>query len=310
MATMNGPQSLYSCAKSVLIKYINTLEDVGDLEYRILEPVLKKVTSPHQLKKIEANSPQIAADDEELWKKFIQRDFGATAVEKWVPKNPSGWSKVYDKHRKEESKRHELAAEALSKEYQGLQSSKETGRTRLVSASSLPPVRKKQPWGGSSSGWGQSANSWNHQAGIKTKNIIQKAKREAKEMSRFRSENSKLARPMLPNSSVPAAARLNESMKQKIRSQEEIRKERERNAEISRQNGKASGALGKRKSEDREVEDKATEQSEAEKRRKTEEWRRKAMEKRAPVVGGPRLKPVAERPKKANPLAMPPPRRR
>lgn len=47
-------------------------------------------------KKLEANSPQIAGEDEELWKRFIIRDFGADAVDKWVPKNPTGWSKVYD----------------------------------------------------------------------------------------------------------------------------------------------------------------------------------------------------------------------
>jgi len=47
-------------------------------------------------KKLEANSPQIAGEDEDLWKKFIARDFGVDAVDKWVPRNPASWSKVYD----------------------------------------------------------------------------------------------------------------------------------------------------------------------------------------------------------------------
>ncbi|KAI5846763.1 RNA polymerase II transcription factor SIII subunit A-domain-containing protein, partial [Tricharina praecox] len=182
--------SLYTYAKNVLIKYINTIEDVGDIPYHILEPVLKKISSPHQLKKLEANSPQIAGEDEDLWKKFIARDFGLDAVDKWVPKNPSSWSKVYDKHQKEASAAQERAAQLLKAQFEGLNSSKESGRTRLVEAKSLPPLRRPKTGG---SGWGNSTNSWNHAAGSKTKNIIQKARREAKEISIYSGSRSRLA---------------------------------------------------------------------------------------------------------------------
>jgi hypothetical protein len=238
------------------------------------------------------------------------------AVEKWVPKNPRSWSKVYDKHQKEAMAEQERAAEALRAQFQGLNSSKDSGRTRLVAANALPPIRKSKSWG--SSGWGQSTNSWNHQAGSKTKNIVQKARREAKEMSRFRGNGSRLAMQQHVGTASSAAARLSEGMKRKIKTAEDVRAEKDHIAEQSRRNGRASGALGKRKVEEREEEEEEEEEEhdedgEDEKRRKTEEWRRKAMEKRAPAVGGPRLKQAPEkkaadpffRSKKANPLAMP-----
>jgi hypothetical protein len=49
-----------------------------------------------QQKTIEENCPQIAAEDEELWRKFIARDFGVDAVEKIQPKMPGGWARVYE----------------------------------------------------------------------------------------------------------------------------------------------------------------------------------------------------------------------
>lgn len=69
---------------------------MGDIEYRVVAPVLKKITSPLQLRNLEARSPQLAGDDAELWKKFIARDFGTDSVDKWVPKNPKNWSRIYD----------------------------------------------------------------------------------------------------------------------------------------------------------------------------------------------------------------------
>lgn len=90
-------------------------------------------------------------------------------------------------------------------------------------------------------------------------------------------------------------------------------------ADASRNGGRASGAAAppkdlKRKAEMVGDED---EENEKEKRLKMEEKWQKAQERRDPVVGGPRLKALPERktqepfmrPKKANPLALPPPRR-
>ncbi|KAI5776678.1 RNA polymerase II transcription factor SIII subunit A-domain-containing protein [Geopyxis carbonaria] len=200
----NGPKSLYNSARDVLVKYINTMDNVGDLDYRILEPVLRKVTSPLQLKKLETNSPQLAGDDAELWRKFIARDFGADAVAKYVPSNPRSWSKVYDKHARDAAKSADAAKAALKSQFNDLRSQKAGMRSQLVAAATLPPLKRKVPWGGfgggggssGGSGWGKSRDNWDTKAGSKTKNIVQRARREAKELSVFRGRNSKLAVPM------------------------------------------------------------------------------------------------------------------
>jgi len=66
------------------------------------------------------------------------------------------------------------------------------------------------------------------------------------------------------------------------------------------------------------VGDEDDDEEEEDKRLKMEEKWQKAQERRDPVVGGPRLKALPEKkapepfmkPKKAYPLALPPPRRR
>ncbi|KAF8250766.1 hypothetical protein K440DRAFT_131073 [Wilcoxina mikolae CBS 423.85] len=310
MPNTDGPLTLYAYARNVLVKYINSIEDVGDMEYRILEPVLKKITSPHQLKKLEANSPQIAGEDVELWKKFIARDFGIDAVDKFSPKNPKSWSKVYDKHQKEATLAQERAAEALKAQFSSLNSAKEGGRTQVLDPSRLPPVRRSKPWGssggggGSSGGWGP-ANNWDAKVGSKTKNIIQKARREAKEIARRNGTR-------VPDKAKQPPAVVSALMRQKIKTVEEIRSERDKIAEESRRGGRESGMMpGKRKIEQRR-EEVEQDDDEAE-----EERRRKAGERRTFVAAGPKVKAAPEkkavdpffRPKKVNPLAMPSRRR-
>lgn len=91
-------------------------------------------------------------------------------------------------------------------------------------------------------------------------------------------------------------------------------------AEVSRSNGRASGASASSKDLKRkaEVVDEEDDEDDEEKRLKMEDKWKKAQEKRGPIVGGPRLKVLpgkkaAEpfmKPKKANPLALPPQRKR
>lgn len=59
----------------------------------------KEGADGREQKKLEENCPQLKGEDADLWKRFIQRDFGADAVDKYVPKNPQSWSKVYDVRR-------------------------------------------------------------------------------------------------------------------------------------------------------------------------------------------------------------------
>ena len=140
---------------------------------------------------------------------------------------------------------------------------------------------------------------------------MQKARREAKEISLFN-------RLSTSTSKLRGTTAVSEGMRQRIKSAEEIRQEKDRIAELSKTAGRASGALGKRKAQEIEEEEPEEDIDDEEGRRKAEDFRRKAMERRGPAVVGPRLKqapgkkPVDPffRPKARNPLAAPPPKRR
>lgn len=98
------------------IKY---LYDVGDCPYSVIRPVLLKLGSPQQLHEIEEASPQIAGEDEEIWRSFITRDIpnGETWLKErdarileedkedqadgeYEPRKIPNWWKMYQKLRK------------------------------------------------------------------------------------------------------------------------------------------------------------------------------------------------------------------
>jgi len=219
-----------------------------------------------------------------LWKKFIARDFGMDAVDRYVPQNPKSWSKVYDKHQRSATIAATEAAERLKAQFSSHTQHKESARTRLVNPASLPPIRKSR--GPGTSSWGQSANNWDAKVGSKTKNIIQRARREAAEISRFQGKNSKLGKPMKDLQ----AGGVSERMKERIRNSEDIKQERERTV---------IGIGEKRKSEMLEDED------DEEQIRRAEEFRRKANERRVPVVTGTARGKVQVERKAADPFFRP-----
>lgn len=92
-----------------------------------------------------------------------------------------------------------------------LTSAKASARARIITnTAGLPPTQRRR---GDGSGWGRSAESWTTKAGSKTKNIVAKARREAKELSVFRGRNSRLAAP----THTLKRAEVSRSLKEKIK---------------------------------------------------------------------------------------------
>jgi len=76
-----------------------------------------------------------------------------------------------------------------------MSSAKQQSRAKLLTSTvGLPSTGRPRSFGGGG-GWGGTGNTWTARAGSKTKNIIDKARREAKELSVFRGRNSILAAP-------------------------------------------------------------------------------------------------------------------
>ncbi|KAK8183174.1 RNA polymerase II transcription factor SIII subunit A-domain-containing protein [Phyllosticta capitalensis] len=66
--------SLFDIVKRRLQRSVQLIVDVGDMPFHVVEPVLKKIENPSQLKEIEENSPHIAEDTAPMWEIFIRRD--------------------------------------------------------------------------------------------------------------------------------------------------------------------------------------------------------------------------------------------
>ncbi|PWW73347.1 hypothetical protein C7212DRAFT_360591 [Tuber magnatum] len=188
-------KSLYLLTKNVLIKHVDSIDDIGDLDYALVRPVLLKITSPIQLKKLEANCPQIRGEDSEVWKLLIGKHFGQDALHKMELEEPKNWSKAYDKLQKAADAAAAAATETLRAQMTKMSSAKQQSRAKILTSTvGLPPAGRPRSFGGGG-GWGGTGNNWTVKAGSKTKNIIDKARREAKELSVFRGRNSVLAAP-------------------------------------------------------------------------------------------------------------------
>lgn len=68
------PPSLYELALSQCQRYATCISDIGDLPYGVVKPWLSKI-GREQLVSIEAKSPHIKEQSDELWREFIVRDF-------------------------------------------------------------------------------------------------------------------------------------------------------------------------------------------------------------------------------------------
>ena len=89
--------SLLDLSRRACIKNINHLEDVGDIHYQLIRPVLLKLENPEQLRRIEDASPQLLGQDGEIWLNFIKRDIPKWEKRPHEPKDPAKWWKVYRK---------------------------------------------------------------------------------------------------------------------------------------------------------------------------------------------------------------------
>ncbi|KZF24529.1 hypothetical protein L228DRAFT_281593 [Xylona heveae TC161] len=199
--------SLYQLARKACVRNINSIQDIGDIPYELIRPVLIKLENPAQLRSIEENSPQICGHDAEIWMEFIKRDVPQWESKLHEPKNPKNWYKVYKKLRDESQAEVEKDAEMLKAAFDGLKSEKAKHTSRVVDPSSVPRLprdRGMRVEGGRAKGPGtvrtgnQSLLSFGTGSRTKTntgKSVMEKARREAREMSLFSVRKSVLATP-------------------------------------------------------------------------------------------------------------------
>ncbi|KAI4192501.1 MAG: hypothetical protein LQ346_004273 [Caloplaca aetnensis] len=195
--------SLSELTRRALTKNIANVTDIGDIPYQIIRPVLLKIENPNQLQMLEERSPQLYGADAEIWVSLIKRDIPDGDKKLLYPKNPENWWKVYRKMRNDYEKVVQNDAAKLKAAFTGIQSAKDSRQIRIMEG--IPKIPKLDGM--------QFAHAAEYNrikkppklvkpptsvirftGGSKTKTltgkgVMDKARREAQEMSRFRKTN-------------------------------------------------------------------------------------------------------------------------
>ncbi|KAL5117002.1 hypothetical protein ACEQ8H_005088 [Pleosporales sp. CAS-2024a] len=149
--------SLFELARQRLIKNIDLLNDIGDIPFSFLEPVLRHIQNPAQLQELEQNCPQIQGHTGEIWKKFIRRDIPDWETKPHQPRDPQNWHKVYRKLRKDAEKEKLEQEYALKEQMRALQKDRAQNKTLIVDSKVGYGAHSNRVFTfGSSSAWGAS----------------------------------------------------------------------------------------------------------------------------------------------------------
>jgi elongin-A len=161
-----------------------------------------RIDSAVQLRAIEEASPHIAMDDEECWRRLIEKHFAVLhAQHNFVPRNPASWHKVYAKYAKINAKAKAEAEAKLKAAFAGIQKKKQENASSIQSYQKLPrPPRDMKNVGRKPAigrrGGSNDTGELKFTAGSRTKtntaaSVMRRVKREAAEVA----ARNKLATP-------------------------------------------------------------------------------------------------------------------
>ncbi|KAJ5151071.1 uncharacterized protein N7482_010323 [Penicillium canariense] len=127
--------TLKHLATATAVKHVKLLNDIGNLPYALVRPILMKVDNPEKLHSMEVLSPQLAEEDQEIWLELIKRD-----IPQWntydLPKHTNRWYEIYCDLRAEVQRELDADAEKMKMAIDGIKSE----RARLE-----PEVMKHLP---------------------------------------------------------------------------------------------------------------------------------------------------------------------
>ncbi|KAH6643516.1 RNA polymerase II transcription factor SIII subunit A-domain-containing protein [Boeremia exigua] len=129
--TMPVP-SLYELARHRLIRNIDMLNDIGDIPFSFLEPVLRHIQNPKQLQELEETCPQIQGETKEIWKRYIRRDVPDWERKPHTPRDDKNWSKVYRKLMKDVEKEKLDQENQLKESMRALQAGRDVNKTVIM----------------------------------------------------------------------------------------------------------------------------------------------------------------------------------
>ncbi|KAF2101643.1 hypothetical protein NA57DRAFT_53596 [Rhizodiscina lignyota] len=131
-------KSLYHMAIRRLVRSKDQLEDVGDIPYAKIRPVLVKLERPDQLRLIEVNSPHLEAHTAELWQNFLRRDVMSYEQNPVVPPEGMSWYLMYVKLKNRADRVQRRQMEEMRKKFEAHADERERNKTVI---NDVPPAR-------------------------------------------------------------------------------------------------------------------------------------------------------------------------
>ena len=167
-------------AQNAAIRNISNITDIADLPYHAVEPILRRIDNPQQLRDLEIACPQIAEHSGPLWQELIKRDVSNGASKMLYPKDPRNWWKVYRKMIRQEAADKTAAEEALKAAMNGLKDAKSHKETTYVPKVFALGAKKKSGFfdgvkQGGGGGNGKAPMLWNAKTGKDALGAMQRA---------------------------------------------------------------------------------------------------------------------------------------
>ncbi|KAF9059530.1 RNA polymerase II transcription factor SIII subunit A-domain-containing protein [Rhodocollybia butyracea] len=163
-------QSLVHICHRVAAQHIDLISSLGDLPYSLVQPILERCTA-EQLLRVEAASPHLKKDSDELWKALIIDTYPAMAdkCEDGSDGRPGFWRAQFFILREAEAKRLEEAASLLRSKKAKADEHKKKREIKVID--SMPPPKRQR----TGSGWNTSPQP---------KTLFQKTKSEASKLQK------------------------------------------------------------------------------------------------------------------------------
>ena len=124
--------SLLDVSRRLCIKNIRSLEDVGDIPYPLIRPVLLKIENPDQLRRIELKSPQIHSQDGEVWLNLIKNDIPGWEKRSHKSTDPTKWWELYCKLQEDVAEERRQSEKKLQEALSKHQLAKEESRSTFI----------------------------------------------------------------------------------------------------------------------------------------------------------------------------------
>ncbi|CAD5233935.1 unnamed protein product [Bursaphelenchus xylophilus] len=133
----NEVPSLLLVCQRYLMNNLDSIEELGDVPYRLLKPVLDRCTTD-QLDRISARNPQLWSDLDEQWENIVQKTFRNEAQRK----KKETWYQCFTRLNKErEARLHRISEGIKQKSTQIMKSEKRTAMVDVINPSF---ARKRQ----------------------------------------------------------------------------------------------------------------------------------------------------------------------